>query len=320
MSGASPSRAWSGSRQTLTIRDDGPECHLAWCVGLTAEVDDPAADALLARLGGEGQTLLDERGRGAGAMSDEGLTTGWEADVPAEDSLLRAYVLATAERSEQLARAGDGRYEVTDTATFADAGSPVLFDNAVVFTRPLAADEARATIQEALAFFPTETPFVVFSAWPIPGGGDLGIALMGHPPFMFRPVGPPPAGHDAGLDIREVTDADGLITFFRTIVEAYPMPAGAGVLADPRGPRRRHPIVGGLRRGSTGRHGRGDRGPRPQRRRVDQRLRIRPGQGLRRRPHVGGHAGRRGAAGGPHRQRSRASPSTSGWAMSGSPA
>ena len=57
---------------------------------------------------------------------------------------------------------------------------------------------------------------------------------MGHPPFMFRPAGPPPDGHDAGLDLREVTDADGLATFFRTIVEAYPMPAGASVLADPR--------------------------------------------------------------------------------------
>jgi hypothetical protein len=46
--------------QALTIRDDGAECHLAWCVGLTAEADDPAADALLTRLGTEGETLLDE--------------------------------------------------------------------------------------------------------------------------------------------------------------------------------------------------------------------------------------------------------------------
>ena len=48
------------AEQTLTIRDDGDECHLAWCIGLTAEVDDPAADALLARLGAEGESLLDE--------------------------------------------------------------------------------------------------------------------------------------------------------------------------------------------------------------------------------------------------------------------
>ena len=46
--------------QTLTIRDDGDECHLAWCVGFSAEVDDPAADVLLTRLGDDGETLLDE--------------------------------------------------------------------------------------------------------------------------------------------------------------------------------------------------------------------------------------------------------------------
>jgi hypothetical protein len=167
-------------------------------------------------------------------MSDEALTTGWEADLPAEDSLLRAYVLATVERSEQLARSGGGRFEATERATFADAGSPVLFDNAVVFTRPLPADEARAAVQDALAFFPPDRPFVVFSAWPVPGADDLGIALMGHPPFMFRPLGPPPPGHDAGLDIRPVTDTEGLEVFFRTIVEAYPMPGGTSVLSDSR--------------------------------------------------------------------------------------
>jgi len=45
--------------QTLILRDDGDECHLAWCVGLTAELDDPAADATLVRLGEVGEGLLD---------------------------------------------------------------------------------------------------------------------------------------------------------------------------------------------------------------------------------------------------------------------
>ena len=44
--------------QTLTLRDDADECHLAWCVGLAAELDDPAADAALARLGERGEVLL----------------------------------------------------------------------------------------------------------------------------------------------------------------------------------------------------------------------------------------------------------------------
>jgi hypothetical protein len=38
------------AEQTLTIRDDGDECHLAWCIGLTAEVES-LLDEVAARLG-----------------------------------------------------------------------------------------------------------------------------------------------------------------------------------------------------------------------------------------------------------------------------
>ena len=163
----------------------------------------------------------------------EHLTTGWEPDVPAEDSLLRAYVLATADRSEAIARAADGSVRADERSSMADAGSPVVFDNVVTLLQPMTAEEARAVVGEALVFFPPDRPFVVLSAWPLPGAGDLGIELMGHPPFMFRAVAPPPAGWDAGLDLREVTDEAGLETFFRTIVEAYPMPEGETALTVP---------------------------------------------------------------------------------------
>lgn len=163
----------------------------------------------------------------------EGLTTGWEPDVPAGDSLLRGFVLSTADRSVAIAEAAGGRVQRSDRAVLADGGSPVMFDNAVVPLRPLTATEAREVAQEALAFFPPERPFVLLSVWPIPEAGDLGIALMGHPPFMFRPAGPPPEGWEAGLDLREVTDEDGLEVFFRTLVEAYPMPATESALTSP---------------------------------------------------------------------------------------
>jgi len=41
---------------TVTIRDDGRTCHLAWCAGTTAE--DVEADRLLADLAVEGEALL----------------------------------------------------------------------------------------------------------------------------------------------------------------------------------------------------------------------------------------------------------------------
>ena len=166
-------------------------------------------------------------------MTEEALTTGWEADIPAEDSLLRAYVLATADRSEVIATAAGGRVRRSDDASMADGRSPVLFDNVVTLLHPLTADAARAAVAEAVAFFPPERPFIVLSCWPIPDADDLGIELMGHPPFMFRSPAPPPDGWDAGLDLREVRDEAALATFFTTIVEAYPMPGAASALADP---------------------------------------------------------------------------------------
>jgi GNAT superfamily N-acetyltransferase len=169
-------------------------------------------------------------------MSDdaEHLTTGWEDEVPADDSLLRAFVLTTVERSEWIASAVDGRVERTGALSLVDAGSPIWYDNLCTFLRPLSADEAQSAVADALAFFPPERAFVVVSAWPIPHAGDLGIELMGHPPFMFRPAGPPPSGRRGeGLDVRRVTDADELAVFFRTMVEAYPMEGGDSPLADP---------------------------------------------------------------------------------------
>ena len=50
---------------TVTLRDDGPECHLAWSVGLTAEVDDTTADVLLDQLAADGEELLARVERGA---------------------------------------------------------------------------------------------------------------------------------------------------------------------------------------------------------------------------------------------------------------
>jgi hypothetical protein len=42
---------------TVAIRDDGAECHLAWCAGTSVEGDE--AVALLDRLAAEGEALLD---------------------------------------------------------------------------------------------------------------------------------------------------------------------------------------------------------------------------------------------------------------------
>lgn len=54
-----------GCETTVTLRDDGAECHLAWSAGLSAEVDDATADAVLVQLAADGERLLADVERGA---------------------------------------------------------------------------------------------------------------------------------------------------------------------------------------------------------------------------------------------------------------
>ena len=79
------------------------------------------------------------------------LTHGWEADLEASDSLLRRYVLATADRGEVMARAIGGRARRTEVYSAADPASPVMFDNAVVLLQPSSYVDVQSALDEALA-------------------------------------------------------------------------------------------------------------------------------------------------------------------------
>lgn len=161
------------------------------------------------------------------------LTHGWEPDLEPDDSLLRRFVLATADRSEAMALLVGGRCVRTETFCAADPGSPVIFDNAAVLLQPPTYIDLAATIQAVIAAYPADRHFVLLSAFPTPDLVPFGLELMGHPPFMLRPPGGEAPAVPEGLEIREVVDQEGLDVFVRTIVEAYPMPGGErSALAD----------------------------------------------------------------------------------------
>lgn len=163
------------------------------------------------------------------------LTHGWEPDLDAGDSLVRRYVLATADRGETMALAVGGRARRTHAYSAADPDSPVMFDNAVVLLQPAAYLDLHDVLGEALAWYPPERHVVVLSPFPTPDLGPIGMSLMGHPPLMFRPAGGDAPPLPDGLVIEEVTTDDDLAAFVETIVEAYPMPGGqASGIADPR--------------------------------------------------------------------------------------
>jgi hypothetical protein len=157
------------------------------------------------------------------------MMTGWEHDVPDDDTLLRQWVLTNLSRYRTLVERLDGRIDVWDAAALFDTGSPVVFDNAAVLRRPVTADELEELIDTAHLFFPAERPWLLMSVWPLPDLGAAGLALVGHPPFMVRwpdattaPTSGPP-----GFEIRRV-DADAVAPFAATLEEGFGMPGAAG--------------------------------------------------------------------------------------------
>lgn len=162
--------------------------------------------------------------------------TGWEPEVRADDTLVRQWVLASIERSCRIAERMGGKVAHTDAATYFDARSPLVLDNGVILRRPVAPHELPAIVSRARGFLPPERPWILLSAWPLPDLRDEGLELMGHPPFMARPPGPPATDVPApeGVDIRRVTPE--LIDTFGAVLESsYPMRhASRSPWSDPR--------------------------------------------------------------------------------------
>jgi hypothetical protein len=152
----------------------------------------------------------------------EDLTTGWEPDVPATDTLARAALMATADRACVQGASVDGRVERDDDVVMVDTGSTNPFLNPAFLLRP-PTDE---TVDRVVAFQPGA--FTLFGLWPL---GDLrgrGLQLMGHPPFMVRPAGGQRPPLPSGLTIEEVDDEGGLIAFATTLIEGFPLSDQAG--------------------------------------------------------------------------------------------
>jgi GNAT superfamily N-acetyltransferase len=163
-------------------------------------------------------------------MAEEQLTTGWEPGVPASDSLLRAYVLASAGRAAYMARCAGGREQRWADLAVADPRSPVLWDNAAVLLQPPQYTDMGHLLERLTSFYPPERHFVFMAAWPTPDLRAAGLELMGHPPLMFRPAGGVAPELPEGLEIVPVTDERTMKDFVRTVVDAYPLPGAEGTV------------------------------------------------------------------------------------------
>jgi len=118
----------------------------------------------------------------------------------------------------------------TDDFVAVDMHVAFPFFNIAVPLRPVvdASDPMLEAISEFFEPDDDDTPFLVYSATPMPWIADRGWTLMGHPPFMLRPADPAEVPTPDGLEIVEVRDAVALEQFDATMVEAYPVPELAG--------------------------------------------------------------------------------------------
>jgi GNAT superfamily N-acetyltransferase len=165
------------------------------------------------------------------------LTTGWEADVPIADSLLRQFVHGCADRTAGMAHAVGGRVLRDDDAAFADLGSSFGFDNAVVLLRPPSPHSLAATLDRALEFIPPQRPFVALSVFPVPGEAFAvrGLSLMGHPPLMVLPAGRTREAAPGELVIHPVRTPEDLSAFRRVLIGSFGLDDSAtSAIADPR--------------------------------------------------------------------------------------
>ena len=154
---------------------------------------------------------------------DEHLTTGWEPDVPAEDTLVRQAVLVHASWSTTVATAAGRPARTAPRWAAGWIGDRGALTNPVVLLQPLT--EPGEVLAEIGTLLPSHVPYMLVSAWPTPDLRPHGLGLVGHPPLMARLPGrgaaaePPP-----GVEVHEVRDADELAVAERVLVEGYPIP------------------------------------------------------------------------------------------------
>lgn len=168
-------------------------------------------------------------------MTDQYLTTGWEPDAPADDTIARQWALHFAAFNAWVGVALSGRLLQSDRFVAVDLGRPAGFFNCAVLTGSMAsADDPM--LEEIESFYTSSSDrdagrrgaeagtVTLFSPLPTPDLRPRGWQLWGHPPFMYRPVGGQLPPDRAGFTIEPVREVRQVETFERVLVDGYPMP------------------------------------------------------------------------------------------------
>ncbi|HET7799716.1 MAG TPA: GNAT family N-acetyltransferase [Humibacillus xanthopallidus] len=157
-------------------------------------------------------------------LPEEGeyLTTGWEDDLDPGDSVERQAVLAHVSWARALTSAARGDFtEGPHWCAGSGGGASALLNLAIVTSPPR---DWATTVEGLSAAYPTGVSAIVISPFPTPDLSIFGLALVGHPPLMFRPTSTVTATPTTPLEVHEATTVQHLRDAERVLVEGYPMP------------------------------------------------------------------------------------------------
>ena len=146
------------------------------------------------------------------------LESGWLADTPVEDSVLRRFLVNQSDMQDRFVTAVGGRSDRTADVALTDSGTPAPFLKQAVLQRPVVdADDA---VLDDIAKFYAGSIGVVLSAWPTPDLTNRGWHLVGHPMFVVRgPRGLYDAEAPVDVTVRLSESAADLAVVERIVVE-----------------------------------------------------------------------------------------------------
>jgi hypothetical protein len=155
------------------------------------------------------------------------LETGWLADTPVGDTLLRRYLHNQADVGVQLAAAAGGEVARRPGVVLSSYAVPVPYLRQAVLLQPLR-DADDPVLAETERFFAAGCALLI-SAWPTPDLVDRGWVLVGHPTFVARAPGLPVPELRPGVEVRVATTAADLAVAEELSVRGYPLPEASGL-------------------------------------------------------------------------------------------
>lgn len=162
-------------------------------------------------------------------MSDGHLITGWEPDLDAGDTLLRAQVYNLASRYRFAAERANAPLVDDDLLVGVQLVEGTGWGNDAVLLQPFR-EASVGPLLGRLRELPE--PSNLWSAWPTPDLTGHGLVLFGHPPAMLRPPGgeAPPALD--GVRFVEADTDEAMHDYDQTVIHGFPLRRSDGTPLD----------------------------------------------------------------------------------------